>query len=80
MKDRRPVMGAEDFGRYSAGGVPIFMYFLGTIPPARMAEADAPGGKSLPSMHSEFYAPDPVPSIKTGVLTMTHAVLNLIGK
>ena len=34
----RPVtMGGEDFGRYGREGVPIFMYFLGTVPPERVA-------------------------------------------
>jgi hippurate hydrolase len=80
VEQRPPIMGGEDFGRYGRAGVPIFMYFLGTIPAERVAAAEKPGGPPLPTMHSEFYAPDPGPSIRTGVLTMTHAVLNLVGK
>ena len=80
VKDRRPVMGAEDFGRYSAGGVPIFMYFLGTIGKERFAEAEKPGGKPLPGMHTDSYAPVPEPSIRTGVRTMSMAAMNLMPK
>jgi len=75
-----PVMGGEDFSYFGRAGVPIFIYWLGTVPPARVEEANQPSGKPLPSLHSEFYAPDPVPSIRTGVFSMSHAVLNLLGK
>jgi hippurate hydrolase len=78
-----PIMGGEDFSRYALSGdqrIPIFMYFLGTVAPERYAESLKPGGKPLPSMHSDLYAPVPEPSIRTGVLTMSMAVLNLMGK
>ncbi len=78
--ERPLVMGGEDFGRYGRdGGVPIFLYFLGTIAPERV-QASTESGKPLPSLHSDLYYPVPEPSIKTGVLTMTTAVLNLMGK
>jgi hippurate hydrolase len=74
-------MGGEDFGRYGRdGGVPIFLYFLGTVAPERVAEAAKEGAKPLPSLHSDQYYPVPEPSIKTGVRTMSLAVLNLVGK
>jgi hippurate hydrolase len=78
VEARPPVMGGEDFGRYGRAGVPILIFWLGTIPPDRMAAAA--NGQPLPSLHSEYYYPDPLPSIRTGVTTMSHAVLNLIGK
>jgi len=56
------------------------MYFLGTIDPERVAAADKPDGKPLPSLHSDLFYPVPEPSIRTGVLTMSMAVLNLVGK
>ncbi|HJZ55290.1 MAG TPA: amidohydrolase [Gemmataceae bacterium] len=80
VRDRRPVMGAEDFSRYSEGGVPIFMYFLGTIPQDRYDAAQMPGGPVLPGMHTDSYAPVPEPSIRTGVRTMSLAVMNLLPK
>jgi hippurate hydrolase len=74
-----PVMGGEDFGRYGREGVPIFMYFIGTMAPERVVAASK-GGPALPSLHSDLYYPVPEPSIRAGVLTMTSAVLNLLGK
>ncbi len=79
VHERPPVMGGEDFGRYGRAGVPIFLYFLGTVAPERVAASRREGGPSLPSLHSDLYYPVPEPSIKTGVLTMTAAVLNLVG-
>lgn len=79
VKERPPLMGGEDFSRFAQGNVPIFLFWLGTVDPKRVAEAEK-GGKPLPSMHSEFYAPVPEPSIRTGVLAMSSAVLKLVGK
>lgn len=76
---RPPILGGEDFSRYGRAGVPIFMYFLGTSEPTQVAAA-LTEGKPLPSMHSDQYAPVPEPSIKTGVLTLSMAVLNLLAK
>jgi hippurate hydrolase len=80
VHERPAVMGGEDFARYGLEGVPIFLYFLGTVPPEKVAESRRPEGKPLPSLHSDHYFPVPEPSIRTGVLTMSMAVLNLLGK
>jgi hypothetical protein len=37
-------------------------------------------GKNLPSLHSAFWAPDPEPTIQTGITAMTAAVLELVVK
>jgi amidohydrolase len=74
-----PTMGGEDFGRYGREGIPIFYFFLGTMSPDRIAAADS-GGEPLPSLHSDKYFPVAEPSIRTGVLTMSVAVLNLMPK
>jgi amidohydrolase len=81
IRERPTQMGGEDFSRYAMGGqIPIFMYFLGTISPERFAESKKQGGKPLPSMHADGYFPAIEPSIRTGVKTMTLAVLQLNGK
>jgi amidohydrolase len=72
-----PTMGAEDFGLFSTGGVPIFMFRLGTIPPADVASAKAKG-ENLPSLHSALYHPDAVPSIASGIKAMSAAVVDLL--
>jgi hippurate hydrolase len=76
---RPPMMGGEDFSRYGRAGVPICLYWLGTLDPQRVAEAQRPDGKPPPSLHSDHFAPVPEPTIQTGVLTMSLAVLNLLG-
>jgi hippurate hydrolase len=80
VRARKPVMGAEDFGRFSDGKTPIFMYFLGTISQDKWDAAQKPGAAPLPGMHTDAYAPVPEPSIRTGVRTMSLAVMNLMPK
>jgi len=80
VEERPPVMGGEDFSRYGRAGVPIFMFWLGTIPEDRWSAAHREGGTPLPSLHSDLFWPEPQPTIRTGVLSMSHAVLNLVGK
>jgi len=80
VHERPPVMGGEDFSRYGQQGIPIFMYWLGTIAPERVAASSKEGGEPLPSLHSDLFYPVPEPSIKTGVKTMSLAVMNLVGK
>jgi len=72
-----PVMGAEDFGFYSRGGVPIFMFRLGTIPRQTLDELKA-RSETAPSLHSSRYQPDPAPSIETGVRAMVAALRELL--
>jgi amidohydrolase len=77
---RPAVLGGEDFSRYGRAGVPVFLFWLGTVAPERVADATKEGGKPLPSLHSAFFAPVPEPTIRTGVLAMSMAVLNLMDK
>lgn len=76
---RKPVMGGEDFGEYgtTAEKIPICMFFVGGVDPEvfRVHEQTL---KPLPSLHSPLWAPLPEPTIKTGVIGMTAAVLDLM--
>jgi metal-dependent amidase/aminoacylase/carboxypeptidase family protein len=74
-----PAMTAsEDFSQFVNQGVPSMFFFTGVYDPKDVAEAQRPGGKPLAFNHSPFYAPVPEPSIKTGALAMTLAVLNVL--
>ncbi len=77
--DGQPVMGGEDFSAYGRTDekIPILQYNLGTIEPELVNKAMNKEIK-LPSLHSAFYTPTPEPSIKTGVITMTSGVLDLL--
>ncbi|CAN5329357.1 M20 family metallopeptidase [soil metagenome] len=77
----RPVnMGGEDFGRLGREGIPICLYFLGTISDDRFALSQKDATKPLPSMHSDSFAPAGEDSVKNGVRTMSLAVLNLLNQ
>ncbi len=78
--ERQPLMGGEDFSRYGREKIPIFLFWLGTIAPERIAASKKENGEPLPSLHSDHYYPVPEPSIKTGVLAMSMAVMNLMEK
>ncbi len=72
-----PTMGAEDFGLFGRGGVPTFMFRLGTIAPKRMKEAQAKE-EPLPSLHSPLFYPDPEPTLDTGIRAMSTSVVTLL--
>lgn len=79
LVEQEPVMGGEDFGRYGRvePKIPIFMFRLGAVSNGRMEQSLRGEGEPLPSLHSSKFAPDPDPTIKTGIIAMTAAVLDL---
>jgi amidohydrolase len=81
VKTIDPEMGGEDFSLYgrTAEHVPICMFRIGAVDPARVAESERTG-VPLPSLHSSKFAPLPEPTIKTGVTAMTAVVLDLLAK
>ncbi len=75
-----PEMGGEDFGLFGLNRqVPITMFRVGAVDPAKYAESQRTG-EPLPSLHSSKFAPLPEPTIKTGVTSLTAAALDLLGK
>jgi amidohydrolase len=75
-----PVMGGEDFGSFSLDDkIPLCIFWLGAIDPARVAQS-MKDGEPLPSLHSSQFAPDPEPTIRTGMKATAAAVLDLLKK
>ena len=76
-----PEMVSEDFGLFGLEGhqIPTVMLRLGAVAPEKVAESKATG-KPLPSLHSALFQPLPEPTIRTGVIVMTSAVLDLMSK
>jgi hippurate hydrolase len=72
-------MGGEDFSQFGRAGVPILMYRLGTISQSRL-DRFKQLGVTPPSLHSSLYYPDVEPSLRTGVMTMTAAALDLLSR
>ncbi len=78
VQAKQPVMGGEDFSRYALEGeIPIAMFWLGAVDPARI-ESARQRGEPLPSLHSSQFAPQPEPALRTGVTAMVAAVLGLM--
>ncbi|WP_051359915.1 amidohydrolase [Adhaeribacter aquaticus] len=77
--DTPPSMVGEDFAFYgrTEHKVPISLFWLGTAEPKKVAESKE-SGTALPGLHSGKFAPVPEPTIKTGVLTMATAVMDLL--
>ncbi len=78
IRERPPVMGAEDFGRYAAEKTPIFIFFIGTVEPEQYAAAQRPNAAPLPGLHTDRFAPVPEPTLRTGIRAMSVAVLELL--
>lgn len=71
--DMKPAMVGEDFGRLRGAGVPLCMFRLGTIAPARLAAMRAEG--SVPGLHSGRYYPDYASALRIGVRALVAATV-----
>jgi amidohydrolase len=74
-----PVMGSEDFGELSLEGheIPTMMFRVGAIDAPRMARSKETGSP-LPTVHSSLFWPEPEATLRTGIVAMTAAVLDLM--
>ncbi|QNO27488.1 amidohydrolase [Sphingopyxis sp. OPL5] len=77
-----PVMGGEDFSRYSRDAnkdVKSLIIWVGGVPRAEY-DAAQKAGKSLPSLHSPFWAPEADTVIETATEALTGMAMKLMGK
>ena len=74
-------MGGEDFSEYSLPdhSIPAVDFHIGAVDPVKIADSKK-NGTMLPSLHSSKFAPVPEPTIRTGIIAMTAAVLELMKK
>jgi hippurate hydrolase len=77
--DDEPLMASEDFGLFGLEGrqIPIVMFWLGAMDPAKLAAAQA-AGKTLPGPHTSRFEPVPEPTLRTGVIAMTSVATALL--
>ncbi|MFZ4381360.1 MAG: amidohydrolase, partial [Sandarakinorhabdus sp.] len=76
--DLDPSMASEDFQYFGLEAkIPSVIYWLGGVPQAKWDAAQA-GGPAIPSLHNSGWAPDPGPTIATGVKSMAAAVEMLL--
>jgi hippurate hydrolase len=76
-----PTMGGEDFSEYSLPdhSIPAVDFHVGAVDPVKIAESKK-NGTALPTLHSSKFAPVPEATIRTGIVAMTTAVLELMKK
>jgi amidohydrolase len=76
--DLDPSMASEDFQYFGLEAkVPSVIYWLGAVNQAQW-DAAQKGGPAVPSLHNSGWAPDPAPTIATGVESMTAAAVLLL--
>jgi amidohydrolase len=76
--DLDPSMASEDFQYFGLEAkIPSVIYWLGGVGQAQW-DAAQNGGPAIPSLHNSGWAPDPVPTIATGVESMAAAVTLLL--
>jgi hippurate hydrolase len=76
-----PVMGGEDFGRFGREDKSIksLIVWVGGVPQAEY-DAAKKEGRTLPSLHSPFWAPDAPAVISTATEALTAMTLKLMAK
>ncbi|MBA3941929.1 MAG: amidohydrolase [Sphingopyxis sp.] len=76
-----PVMGGEDFGRFSRDDKDIksLILWVGGVPQAEY-DAAKKEGRTLPSLHSPFWAPDAPAVISTATEALTSMAMKLMPK
>ncbi len=75
--DPGPMTTSEDFSFFGAADIPLCYFLVGTESWEGFNRAQS-GEAALPEIHTSRFAPQPEPTIKTGVLAMSGAVLDLL--
>ncbi len=77
-----PVMGGEDFSEFyraDKANIESLIFWVGGVPEDQYVAA-MKGGKTLPSLHSPYWAPDAEKVILTATEAMTSAAMDLMKK
>jgi len=76
-----PQTGSEDFSEFGMvePRIPLVYYFIGANDPGHL-ERVSRGEEEIHSLHTPKFAPEPEITLKTGLLTMSSAVLELLGR
>lgn len=74
-----PSMASEDFNQFNLAdpSIQTVIFWVGGVPQAQW-DAALKGGPAIPSLHNSGWAPDPGPTIATGVEAMTAAAIDLM--
>jgi len=72
------ITASDDFSEFVNAGVPAVFFGIGADDPKMLAEYQAQG-KPVPVNHSPYFAPVPEPTIRSGVIVLTLAVMMVAG-
>jgi hippurate hydrolase len=72
------ITASDDFSEFVDAGVPGLFFGIGADDPKMLAEYHAQG-KPVPVNHSPYFAPVPEPTIRSGVIVLTLAVMMVAG-
>ncbi len=80
VRDTPPIMASEDFGLFGLDRqIPVLMFWVGANAPETLAAAKS-AGTPVPSPHSPLFAPVPAPTLRTGIVAMSAAALEILGR
>ncbi len=76
-----PSMASEDYSEFGLAdpAIQTTIFWLGGVPQAKY-DAAQKGGAAIPSLHNSGWAPDPAPTIATGVEAMRAAAMMVLKK
>ena len=76
-----PSMASEDYSEFGLAdpSIQTTIFWLGGVPQAKW-DAAQKGGPAIPSLHNSGWAPDPAPTIATGVTAMSAAAMMVLAK
>lgn len=75
--EKPPLMVSEDFAAYAQDGVPIFLFHVGAVDPAKYQQAMSTG-VTLPSLHSSTFAPEYKGTLRTAITAEVSALMELL--
>jgi amidohydrolase len=80
VRDVPPLMASEDFGQFGLDRkVPVLMFSVGASSEEALAAASR-SGIPVPSLHSPLFAPVAAPTLRTGIVAMSTAALEVLGR
>ena len=78
VRQEPPYTFGEDFASYGLGGeIPLALTWLGSVNPSKFDEKIGDSTAFLPSLHHPQFNPYPPQTIRTGVIAMTAAMIDL---
>ena len=80
VRDVPPIMASEDFGRFGLEGkIPLLMFWVGALA-AETLEESRRTGIPVPGNHSALFAPVPESTLRTGIVALSAAALEILQK